>query len=207
MAFYKSKYTGTEIDQRLAQATYDDAVLAGFKGSKEEFDALLGKLKEIADKAENSTPKESENLETFNKNVVDAINELHRELQAKPDEQDVIDQGELEVFKDEIAAKYATKEELEEIVDAFDPNFVATITNELSKKLDSDKLLSGAGINIREEDGNKIVDIADDTLTKIQYSDSEIRRLETAKISYAYDEKTQSNINVILPEGGSYLGN
>ena len=112
MAFYKSKYTGTEIDQRLTQATYDDAVLAGFKGSKEEFDAILGKLKEIADKAGNSIQMESENLETFNKNVVDAINELHRELQAKPDEQDVIDQGELEVFKDEIAAKYATKSEL-----------------------------------------------------------------------------------------------
>lgn len=207
MAFYKSKYTGTEIDQRLAQATYDDAVLAGFKGSKEEFDAILGKLKEIADKAENSTPKESENLETFNKNVVDAINELHRELQTKPDERDVIDQWELEVFKDEIAAKYATKEELEEIVDVFDPNFVATITNELSKKLDSDKLLSGAGINIREEDGKKIVDVADDTLTKIQYADSEVRRLEKDKISYAYDEKTKSNINIILPEGGSYLGN
>lgn len=469
MAFYKSKYTGTEIDQRLAQATYDDAVLAGFEGSKEEFDAILGKLKEIADKAENSTQMESENLETFNKNIVDAINELHRELQAKPDEQDVIDQGELEVFKDEIAAKYATKGEIEgdikdvnskistlndnlvesvntinknvndsltivnqaiqqnaetliaeieqrkeadkevlakitegdtnlqkdlqtlnqnlvqsinqinenvangfntingaindelrpniennktnitqlqetvaivntnlyksvetintalnnaintinggiateisdrqnadteldskitqeisdrtaaivsldsalrnettqrknadttldsmirqemsnrqtaddqlserietlenadyqnadqvkaeieklvdaapealdtlkEIGDALnnDPDFAATMTNELSKKLDSDKLLSGAGINIREEDGKKIVDISEETLTKIQYADSEVRRLETAKIPYAYDEKTQSNINVILPEGGSYLGN
>lgn len=267
MAFYKSKYTGTEIDQRLAQATYDDAVLAGFNGSKEEFDAILGKLKEIADKAENSIQMESENLETFNKNVVDAINELHRELQAKPDEQDVIDQGELQVFKDEIAAKYATRDEFnddienlnskistlntnlvesvntinknvndsltivnqaiqqnaetlvaeieqrkeadKEIKNALnnDPNFAATITNELSKKLDSDKLLSGAGINIREEDGKKIVDIAEDALTKIQYSDSEVRRLETAKIPYAYDEKTQSNINVILPEGGSYLGN
>ena len=207
MAFYKSKYTGIEIDQRLTQATYDDAVLAGFKGSKEEFDAILGRLKEIENKAESAIQPESENLETFNKNIIDAINELYRELQTKPNERDVIDQGELEVFKDEIAAKYATKEELEEIVDVFDPNFVATITNELSKKLDSDKLLSGAGINIREEDGKKIVDIADDTLTKIQYSDSEVRRLETAKIPYAYDEKTQSNINVILPEGGSYLGN
>ena len=209
MAFYKSKYTGTEIDQRLAQATYDDAVLAGFKGSKEEFDAILGKLKEIADKAAASQPAESDQLETFNKNIVGSINELHRELQTKPDKQDVIDQEELDVFKDEIAAKYATKEELEEIGDALnnDPNFATTITNELSKKLDSDKLLSGAGINIREEDGKKIVDVAEDTLTKIQYSDSEVRRLETAKISYAYDEKTQSNINVILPEGGSYLGN
>ena len=267
MAFYKSQFTGTDIDQRLAQGTYDDAIKAGFEGTKEEFDAILGKLKEIADKAENSTQMESENLETFNKNIVDAINELHRELQAKPDEQDVIDQGELEVFKDEIAAKYATRDEFnddvkdlnskistlntnlvesvntinknvndsltivnqaiqqnaetliaeieqrkeadKEIKNALnnDPNFAATINTELSKKLDSDKLLSGAGINVREEDGKKIVDISEETLTKIQYADSEVRRLEKDKISYAYDEKTQSNINIILPEGGSYLGN
>lgn len=267
MAFYKSQFTGTDIDQRLAQGTYDDAIKAGFEGTKEEFDAILGKLKEIADKAENSTQIESENLETFNKNIVDAINELHRELQAKPDEQDVIDQGELEVFKDEIAAKYATRDEFnddvkdlnskiftlntnlvesvntinknvndsltivnqaiqqnaetliaeieqrkeadKEIKNALnnDPNFAATINTELSKKLDSDKLLPGAGIDVREEDGKKIVDISEETLTKIQYADSEVRRLEKDKISYAYDEKTQSNINVILPEGGSYLGN
>ena len=44
MAFYKSKFTGQEIDARLAQGTYDDAVKAGFKGTKEEFYALLGQL-------------------------------------------------------------------------------------------------------------------------------------------------------------------
>lgn len=141
MAFYKSKYTGTEIDQRLAQATYDDAVLAGFKGSKEEFDAILGKLKEIADKAENSTPMESENLETFNKNIVDAINELHRELQTKPDERDVIDQGELEVFKDEIAAKYATKGEVEENTTNI-TQLQETITTEISDRQTADDQLS-----------------------------------------------------------------
>lgn len=136
MAFYKSKYTGIEIDQRLTQATYDDAVLAGFEGSKEEFDAILGKLKEIADKAENSIQMESENLDTFNKNVVDAINELHRELQAKPDEQDVIDQGELEVFKDEIAAKYATREELEgDIQDA--NSKISTLNNNLVESINT----------------------------------------------------------------------
>lgn len=136
MAFYKSIYTGTEIDQRLTQATYDDAVLAGFEGSKEEFDAILGKLKEIADKAENSTQMESEDLETFNKNIVDAINELHRELQAKPDEQDVIDQGELEVFKDEIAAKYATKGEIEG--DIKDVNSkISTLNNNLVESVNT----------------------------------------------------------------------
>ena len=38
--YYKSKFTGIEIDQRLAQGTYDDAVKAGFTGTKEEFDQL-----------------------------------------------------------------------------------------------------------------------------------------------------------------------
>lgn len=433
MAFYKSKFTGQEIDARLTQGTYDDAVKAGFKGTKEEFYALLGQLQEITDAAMISQPAESDKLETFNKNIVDAINELHQELQAKPDEQDVIDQGELEVFKDEIAAKYATKGEIEgdikdinskistlnnnlvesvntinknvndsltivneaiqqnaetliaeinqrkeadkdlsnefkegdsnlqknietlnqnliqsinqinenvangfntingaindeirpniennktnitqlqetvaivntnlyksietinnafnnaintinggiateitnrqntdielnskiiqeisdrqtsdnqlserietlenagyqnaeqvkaeiekvidfapdtldtlkEISEALnnDPNFATTITKEVSKKLDSDKLISGAGIDISDEDNKKIINISNAALTKIQYADSEVRRLENDKISYAYDEKTQSNINVILPEGGSYLGN
>ena len=224
-------------------------------------------LKKTSDLAYGSQQYQDDRLETVNKTVVDAINELHIELQSKPNKDEVVDQGELQVFKDEIAAKYATKGELEEnttdvnskistlnnnLVESVntinknvndsltivnqaiqqnaetliaeieqrkeadkeiknalnnDPNFAATITNELSKKLDSDKLLAGAGINIREEDGKKIVDISEETLTKIQYVDSEVRRLETAKIPYAYDEKTQSNINVILPEGGSYLGN
>lgn len=35
---YVSKYTGPEIDRRLLQGTYDDAVAAGFTGSKEQFD-------------------------------------------------------------------------------------------------------------------------------------------------------------------------
>ena len=267
MAFYKSKYTGAEIDQRLAQGTYDDALMRGFDGTKDDFDILLAKLKKTSDLAYGSQQYQDDRLETVNKTVVDAINELHIELQSKPNKDEVVDQGELQVFKDEIAAKYATKGELEEnttdvnskistlnnnLVESVntinknvndsltivnqaiqqnaetliaeieqrkeadkeiknalnnDPNFATTITNELSKKLDSDKLLSGAGINIREEDGKKIVDISEETLTKIQYVDSEVRRLETAKIPYAYDEKTQSNINVILPEGGSYLGN
>ena len=122
MAFYKSKFTGQEIDARLTQGTYDDAVKAGFKGTKEEFYALLGQLQETTDAATISQPAESDKLETFNKNIVDAINELHQELQAKPDKQDVIDQEELDIFKDEIAAKYATKEEITSKVDWVDYN-------------------------------------------------------------------------------------
>ena len=63
---------------------------------------------------------------------------------------------------------------------------------------------AGGGITITE---NGVISVSDETLQMIQYSDSEVRRLEKDKIPYAYDEKTQSNINVILPEGGSYLGN
>ena len=122
MAFYKSKFTGQEIDARLTQGTYDDAVKAGFKGTKEEFYALLGQLQKTTDAATISQPAESDKLETFNKNIVDAINELHQELKAKPDKQDVIDQEELDVFKDEIAAKYATKEEITSKVDWVDYN-------------------------------------------------------------------------------------
>ena len=63
---------------------------------------------------------------------------------------------------------------------------------------------AGGGITISE---TGVISIDYNALQMIQYADSEVRRLETAKIPYAYDEKTQSNINVILPEGGSYLGN
>ena len=328
MAFYKSKYTGTEIDQRLTQGTYDDAVKAGFTGSKEEFDKIIVAFDENAQqKLDAAQPKIDHRLETLNKSIVDAINELHDEVNQKQDIGDCVDKEEFEVFKNDVAATYATKgqvseeinrakeaeeklsnsitivnsnlvnsintlnknvsdslkvvneaiqqsaetlvaeieqrkeadsnlqtsisqettarEALEERVSTLenadyqtgddvtakinevidnapeelntlkkiadslnnDPDFATTMTTELSKKLDSDKLLSGAGINIREEDGKKIVDISEGTLTKIQYADLEVRRLEKDKISYAYDEKTQSNINVILPEGGSYLGN
>ena len=328
MAFYKSKYTGTEIDQRLTQGTYDDAVKAGFTGSKEEFDKIIVAFDENAQqKLDAAQPKIDHRLETLNKSIVDAINELHDEVNQKQDIGDYADKGEFEVFKDEVAATYATKgqvseetdrakqaeeklsnsittvnsnlvnsinilnknvsdslnivneaiqqsaetlvaeieqrkeadsnlqtsisqettarealeervstlenadyqtgddvtEKINEVIDNApeelntlkkiadslnnDPDFATTMTTELSKKLDSDKLLAGAGIDVREEDGKKIVDISEGTLTKIQYADSEVRRLEKDKIPYAYDEKTQSNINVILPEGGSYLGN
>lgn len=46
--FYNSKYYSCEeIDKRLLQGTYDDAVKAGFEGTKEEFDEALTKLKSV----------------------------------------------------------------------------------------------------------------------------------------------------------------
>lgn len=45
--YYTSKhYSCEEIDRRLLQGTYDDAIKAGFTGSKEDFDHLLANLKE-----------------------------------------------------------------------------------------------------------------------------------------------------------------
>lgn len=86
--------------------------------------------------------------------------------------------------------------------------FVLEDGSEYSQNIDVSELMNvytaGGGITITE---TGVVSVSDDTLQMIQYSDSEVRRLEKDKIPYAYDEKTQSNINVILPEGGSYLGN
>ena len=83
MAFYKSKFTGEEIDQRLAQGTFDDAIKAGFTGTKEQFDQLLAKIQETTNAAEAAQPAESDELETVNKNIVDAINEIQIEVNTK----------------------------------------------------------------------------------------------------------------------------
>ena len=99
MAFYKSKFTGEEIDQRLAQGTFDDAVKAGFIGTKEQFDQLLAKIQETTNAAEASQPAESDKLKTVNKNIVDAINEIQVEVNTK-----------------QPAGDYATKIELTEEV-------------------------------------------------------------------------------------------
>ena len=86
--------------------------------------------------------------------------------------------------------------------------FVLEDGSEYSQNIDVSELMNvytaGGGITISD---TGVVSVSDETLQMIQYSDSEVRRLEKDKIPYVYDEKTQSNINVILPEGGSYLGN
>ena len=94
MGFYKSKFTGIEIDKRLEQGTYDDAINAGFKGTKEEFDLLLSQLKETTNKAADSLASSSDKLETINKDVVAAINEIHQDLSYKSNKNDVVDKEE-----------------------------------------------------------------------------------------------------------------
>lgn len=85
---YLSKYTGPDIDRRLAQGTYDDAVAAGFTGSKEEFDKLLANPYSPSDQevVNNKQDKEDPALETENKTVVGAINYLNSNKQDKTDD-------------------------------------------------------------------------------------------------------------------------
>lgn len=86
MAFV-SKFTGPEIDRRLAQGTYDDAVAAGFTGTKEQFDAWIAAYTpQEMEKLNNKQDKEDPMLETENKTVVGAINLLNSEKQDKEDE-------------------------------------------------------------------------------------------------------------------------
>lgn len=69
-----------------------------------------------------------------------------------------------------------------------------------------DTYLAGAGIELTKTENNEtVINISNDALTKIQYADSEVRRLETDKVAWAYDSKTQSNINIKLPVGGSLI--
>ena len=76
--YYKSKFTGIEIDQRLAQGTYDDAVKAGFTGTKEEFDQLTWAFgKEQQELLRTAQQQRADNLETESKNIVEAINEVN----------------------------------------------------------------------------------------------------------------------------------
>lgn len=327
---YTSKYTGPEIDRRLEQGTYDDAVAAGFTGSKEEFYKQLAAYNpQEQEKLNNKQDKEDSTLETENKSIVGAINEINSIKQDKVDERLTTDSkiiveainevkyntivleqnkqprkdlgfstkqktvvgavnelnlkiGELDESKqnaeddrldtndttvigaineinDNLKAEIERSKTIDEILETLNikqvtpdsenyasayelqdstgkvygsrinitkdqflknvsyENNILTLTFILADGTEStqqvdltglvDEYIAGAGISVTTDDGKKVINIADDALQKIQYADSEVRRLEQGKIPYAYDEKTQSNINVILPEGGSYLGN
>ena len=328
---YTSKYTGPEIDRRLEQGTYDDAVAAGFTGSKEEFYKQLAAYNpQEQEKLNNKQDKEDSTLETENKSIVGAINEINSIKQDKVDERLTTDSkiiveainevkyntivleqnkqpredlgfstkqktvvgavnelnlkiGELDESKqnaeddrldtndttvigaineinDNLKAEIERSKTIDEILETLNikqvtpdsenyasayelqdstgkvygsrinitkdqflknvsyENNILTLTFILADGTEStqqvdltglvDEYIAGAGISVTTtDDGKKVINIADDALQKIQYADSEVRRLEQDKIPYAYDEKTQSNINVILPEGGSYLGN
>ena len=144
---YISKYyTCEEIDQRLLQGYYDDAVKAGFEGSLKEFWAFVLSISDKADQTD----------------VDDALITLKKKLNKKIKAvQQALDDYKLEV-KDAIPTKvsqlendaeYQTKQQVEEYIsklvdgadDALDtllelaealgndPNFAATMTEKLSQ--------------------------------------------------------------------------
>lgn len=86
--YYNSKYYSCEeIDKRLLQGTYDDAVAAGYTGSKEEFDELLGNLPQTlkgkqdsltfdeSPQEESKNPVTSGGIYTSLKDIKDLINQ------------------------------------------------------------------------------------------------------------------------------------
>ena len=84
--YHKSKFTGEEIDQRLAQGTYDDAVKAGFTGTKKEFDQLTWAFgKEQQELLKTAQQQRADDLETESKNVVEAINEIKESVDSISD--------------------------------------------------------------------------------------------------------------------------
>lgn len=84
--YHKSKFTGIEIDQRLTQGTYDDAVKAGFTGTKEEFDQLTWAFgKEQQELLKTAQQQRADDLETESKNIVEAINEIKESVDSISD--------------------------------------------------------------------------------------------------------------------------
>lgn len=66
-------------------------------------------------------------------------------------------------------------------------------------------LIPGGGIEIvTTEDGIQI-SIDNEALTSIQYTSSEVKRLEKDKVSYAYDAKLKQNVNIQALEGGGFI--
>lgn len=74
--YYNSKYYSCEeIDRRLFQGTYDDAVAKGYKGTKEEFDTLLASIP-------NKFTKLSTEIENISKqigNIGSVLDEINAE--------------------------------------------------------------------------------------------------------------------------------
>ena len=193
MAFYKSKFTGEEIDQRLAQGAFDDAVKAGFIGTKEQFDQLLAKIQETTNAAEASQPAESDKLETVNKNIVDAINEIQVEINTKQPTGDYATKTELSKKVDKVEGKQlstedyttAEKEKLAGLENYDDTNILnqlqQTETGVAENLTEIEKLQSGKQ-NIQDETlqttDKTVVGAINNLLTKITELEAKVNELE-----------------------------
>ena len=163
MAFYKSKFTGEEIDQRLTQGAYDDAVNAGFKGTKEEFDQLTWAFgKEQQELLKTAQQQKADNLETESKNIVEAINEVYHKadnshiLEELSQKQNIQDDNLQTSNKTIVGAINEIKESVDSISDPYEIN----ITNLLSAE-DSESISTAIGgidnLNATVQDNRIIV--------------------------------------------------
>ena len=163
MAFYKSKFTGEEIDQRLTQGTYDDAVNAGFKGTKEEFDQLIWAFgKEQQELLKTAQQQRADKLETESKNIVEAINEVYHKadnsqvLEELSKKQNIQDDNLQTSNKTIVGAINQIKESVDSISDPYEIN----LTNLLSAE-DSESISTAIGgidnLNATVQDNRIIV--------------------------------------------------
>lgn len=159
---YVSKhYTCAEIDQRLLQGYYDDAVSAGFVGTLKEFWAFVlsikdkpgteevsGLLESLEQKLKKAIDAVQGNLDTSTQDLNTRIDNEVESLEQKIEAQRVTKVSELEND-----AKYQTEEQVKSYISALvngadesldtllelaqalgnDPNFAATITEKLGQ--------------------------------------------------------------------------
>lgn len=135
---YVSKHykSGEEVDQRLLQGYYDDAVGAGFVGTLQEFWKLVLSISNKVDKKEgyglsknDFTDELKAKLEELFENAVTKVSQLENDLKFQT-EDDV-----KQAIEDLIDGSGAALDTLKELADALnnDPNFATNIINDLTQ--------------------------------------------------------------------------
>lgn len=203
---YTSKhYTCQEIDQRLLQGYYDDAVTNGFQGSLQEFWAMVLSIKDLVVKepgyglSQNDFTNELKaKLDSIEKGakLIEKVSQLQNDagFQTAQDVQDAIN--------DLIAGAPEALDTLKELAEALadNPNFATDITNkltELGSKLTqeiADRKDSDVQLN-EKVDNNEAKSIAADQAleTKLDSTKSELTKKIEDVSANVTDNATEIN--------------
>lgn len=203
---YTSKhYTCQEIDQRLLQGYYDDAVTNGFQGSLQEFWAMVLSIKDLVVKepgyglSQNDfTDELKAKLDSIEEGakLIEKVSQLQNDagFQTAQDVQDAIN--------DLIAGAPEALDTLKELAEALadNPNFATDITNkftELSSKLTqeiADRKDSDIQLN-EKVDNNEAKSIAADQAleTKLDSTKSELTKKIEDVSANVTDNATEIN--------------
>ena len=203
---YISKhYTCQEIDQRLLQGYYDDAVTNGFQGSLQEFWAMVLSIKDLVVKepgyglSQNDFTNElKEKLDSIEEGakLIEKVSQLQNDagFQTAQDVQDAIN--------DLIAGAPEALDTLKELAEALadNPNFATDITNkftELSSKLTqeiADRKDSDVQLNERVDNNEAKSIAADQALeTKLDSTKSELTKKIEDVSANVTDNATEIN--------------